>query len=197
MKDKRLFFITGSPSVGKTTVLLKTMEVLKKLGLKVGGIVSREVREEGVRVGFEVVDVEAGRRGWLAHVNQPDGPAIGKYRVNLKDLETVGADAIRNAVINAQIIIIDEVGPMELHSLAFKEAVVQALNSNKPVLGVIHQRARDPLINTIKARDDAEIIEVTHENRERIHNLLINKINQVIKEKPQSIGQQNKGLLQS
>jgi nucleoside-triphosphatase len=187
MKDKRLFFITGSPSVGKTTILLKTMEALKKLGLKVGGITSREVREEGVRVGFEIVDLETERRGWLAQVNQPDGPAVGKYRVNLRDLETVGADAIRNAVINAQIIIIDEVGPMELHSLAFKEAVVQALNSNKPVLGVIHQRARDPLINTIKARDDAEIIEVTHENRERIHNLLINKINQVIKEKPQSI----------
>lgn len=188
MKGKRLFFITGSPSVGKTTVLLKAIEALKKLGLKVGGIISREVREEGVRVGFEIVDVEATRRGWLAHVNQPDGPAIGKYRVNLKDLETVGADAIRNAVKNAQIVIIDEVGSMELHSLAFKEAVVQALNSNKPVLGVIHQRARDPLINTIKARDDAEIIEVTRENRERIHNLLINKINQIIKEKPQSIG---------
>ncbi len=188
MKGKRLLFLTGSPGVGKTTVLLRTMEALKNMGFKAGGIISREIREGRARVGFEIVDLEAGRRGWLAHVNQPEGPVLGKYRVNLRDLETVGADAIRNAVINAQIIIIDEVGPMELNSSAFKEAVVQALNSGKPVLGVIHQRARDPLINTIKARDDAEIIEVTRENRERIHNLLINKINQVIKEKPKSIG---------
>lgn len=155
------------------------------MGFRVGGMLSREVRESGARVGFEIVDFETERRGWLAHVNQPDGPQVSKYRVNLRDLETLGADSIRNAVAKAQIVIVDEVGPMELFSSAFKEAVVQAINSDKPVLGVIHHRAQDPLIDLVKKRDDAEIIEVTYANRGHIHNLLINKVNQFLKEKPQ------------
>jgi len=182
---KRLFFITGAPGIGKTTVLLRTVEALKNMGFRVGGMLSREVRERGTRVGFEIVDFETEERGWLAHVNQPDGPQVSKYRVNLRDLETLGAVSIRNAVAKAQIVIIDEIGPMELFSPAFKEAAIQAINSDKPVLGVIHHRARDPLIDSIRTRDDAEIIEVTYANRGHIHNLLINKVNQFLKEKPQ------------
>ena len=180
---KRLFFITGAPGIGKTTALLRTVEALKNMGFKVGGMLSREVREGETRVGFEIVDFETEEHGWLAHVNQPDGPQVSKYRVNLRDLETLGAASIRNAVAKAQIIIIDEIGPMELFSSAFKEAAIHAVNSDKPVLGVIHYRARDPLIYSIRTRDDAEIIEVTYANRENIHNVLINKVNQFLKEK--------------
>ena len=182
---KRLFFITGSPGIGKTTVLLRTVEVLEKAGIKIGGMISHEVREEGNRVGFEILDFETKKHGWLAHVNQPTGPQVGKYRVNLKDLEVVGAESIRNAVATAQVVIIDEVGPMELHSLVFKEAVVQALNSGKPVLGVIHQRARDQLIDLIRRRADAEIIEIAYANRENVHKLLIDRVNQVLEKKPE------------
>jgi len=182
---KRLLLITGAPGIGKTTVLLRTAEALKNIGFRVGGMISREVRERGTRVGFEIVNFETQERGWLAHVNQPDGPQVSKYRVNLRDLETIGADSIRNAVAKAQIVIIDEIGPMELFSPAFKEAVIQAVNSQKPVLGVIHHRARDPLINSVKTRDDVEIIDVTNENRGSLHNLLINRVNQILKEKSQ------------
>jgi len=173
---KRLFLITGPPGIGKTTVLLKTVDALKKAGFKVGGMLSREVREKGTRVGFEIVDFSTEQRGWLAHVNQPEGPQVGKYRVNLRDLETIGVNAIRNAVVNAQIVVVDEIGPMELYSSAFKEAVVQAVNSKKLLLGVMHHRARDPLINSLKERDDAEIFEVTYGNRASLHNLLIQRI---------------------
>jgi len=182
---KRLLFITGAPGVGKTTVLLRTVEALKNMGFRVGGMISREVREGGTRVGFQILDFETERRGWLAHVKQQEGPQVSKYRVNLRDLDAVGANSIRNAVEKAQIVVIDEIGPMELFSPAFKEAVVQAINSNKPVLGVIHHRARDPLIDSVRTRDDAQIIEVTYENRGHVHNLLINKVNQFLKEKPQ------------
>ena len=178
---KRLFFLTGSPGTGKTTVLQRTVEALKNAEVEIGGMISHEVREEETRVGFEIIDLGTKKRGWLAHVNQPDGPQVGKYRVILKDLEAIGAESIRNAVAKAQVIVIDEVGPMELHSLAFKEAVVQALSSSKPVLGVIHQRARDLLIDSIRKRADAEIIEITYSNREHVHNLLVDKVNQLLK----------------
>jgi nucleoside-triphosphatase len=173
---KRLFFITGPPGIGKTTIILKTLDSLKNMGFKVGGMLSREVRENGTRVGFELIDLDTGQKGWLAHVNQPEGPQVSKYRINLRDLDNIGADSIRKAVTNAQIVVVDEIGPMELHSSAFKEAVVQALNSDKLVLGVIHQRARDPLIDSLRKRDDVEIFEATYGNRTTLHNLLIGQV---------------------
>ncbi len=178
---KRLFFVTRHPGIGKTSVLLRAVEELKTKEYKIGGMLSREVREKGVRVGFEITDYHTGRKGWLAHVNQPVGPKLGKYRVNLKDLDAIGAESIRNAVENAQIILIDEIGPMELFSQAFREAVVEATNSSKPLLGTIHFKARDPLINTIKNRGETEIIEVTYENRAHLHKVLIGKVMQVLK----------------
>jgi len=177
---KRLLFVTGPPGIGKTSVLLRAVNALKKRGYRVGGMISREVREEGVRVGFEIVDFYSDQRGWLAHVNQPVGPRVSKYRVNLSDLNTIGVNSIVSAAANADIVVVDEIGPMELFSLAFKEAVSQAMRGNKPMLGTIHHRARDPLITSIKAREDAEILVVTHENRGSLHNLIINEVVQYL-----------------
>lgn len=180
---KRLLFVTGRPGIGKTSVLLRAVEELKTKGYKIGGMLSREVRDEGVRIGFEIIDFYSGRRGWLAHVNQPVGPRVSKYRVNLDDLDVVGAGSIRDAAKNAQIIMVDEIGPMELFSQAFREAVVEAMNSGKPLLGTIHFKARDPIINSIRNRDDAEIIEVTHENRtsKQLLNKIIDTVIQSVK----------------
>lgn len=179
---KRLFFITGRPGIGKTTVLLRATDALKAEGYRVMGMISREAREKGNRVGFEIVDLSTGQKGWLAHVHQPVGPQVSKYRVNLEDLNNIGAKSIRDAVTEAQIIIIDEIGPMELFSSQFKGAVSEALNSSKAVLGTIHLKARDPLIQTIKDRKEAEIFEVNYENRQSLHKLIIEKITQFLSE---------------
>jgi len=146
----------------------------------VGGMVSREVREGGLRVGFEIMDFSTGQRGWLAHVNQPTGPQVSRYRVNLTDLNAIGVNSILNAVNNADIIIVDEIGPMELFSQAFREAVAQAIESKKPMLGTIHFRVRDSLIDDIKKREDAEILEVTYENRTHLHAQIVDKVVQFL-----------------
>lgn len=173
---KRLIFITGRPGIGKTTVLLRVIKALKNEDYQVGGMISREVREKGSRVGFEIVNLYTGQKGWLAHVNQPTGPKVSKYRVNLEDLEKIGAEAILHAAENSDVVVVDEIGPMELHSSSFKRAVTQAMESGKPMLGTIHRHARDPLINAIRTREDAEIFEVTYENRENLHKTIINKV---------------------
>ena len=148
--------------------MLKVVEELRKRGVAVGGMISREVREGGRRVGFEIIDLATGRRGWLAHVNQPTGPRLGRYRVNLADLEGVGVKAIEDAVREADVVVIDEVGPMELFSGRFVEAVRAALASPKPVLGTIHYRARGPLLDEIRASREARIITVSLQNRDRL-----------------------------
>jgi len=172
----RLIFLTGRPGVGKTSVLLQAIELLKAKGFRTGGMISRESRDQGVRIGFEIVDLETGKKGWLAHISQPTGPRVGKYRVNLGDLNTLGAGSILRAAKEADIVIIDEIGPMELFSEALKEAVAEAISSGKPVLGTIHYWARDPLIVAVKKRKDAKIIEVTRNNRDKLSKLVAQEI---------------------
>ena len=166
---KRVLLLTGNPGVGKTTVLMKVVKALKERGIRVGGMISREVREGETRVGFEILDLSSGRRGWLAHVNQKNGPQVGKYRVNIGDLIAIGAQAILDAVENCDVIAIDEIGTMELFSGKFKEAVRKALGSRKLVVAIVHWKAQDALINEAKKREDAETTSVTLENRESLH----------------------------
>lgn len=173
---KRLIFVTGSPRTGKTTVLLRTAEKLGSRGYKLGGMISQEIRERANRVGFEIRDYALGRKGWLAHIHQPVGPRIGKYRVNLNDLNSIGTTAILEALKDADIVLIDEIGPMELLSELFKDAVQRVINSFKPVLGTIHYCTQNHLVKQIKSRKDAEIIEVTQETRDQLPNLIFDKI---------------------
>lgn len=172
---KRLLLITGSPGSGKTTVFLKTLQLLKTLGCIVGGMATREVRARGSRVGFEIRDLHSGRKGWLAHVNQRYGPRIGKYQVNLEDLNMIGVDAIASAVKDADLVAIDEIGPMELLSKRFREAVKRTIEGTKPMIATFHWKARDRLIETLRRREDAEIYRVTYENRANLHETIASK----------------------
>lgn len=165
---KRILLLTGSPGVGKTSALLRIVESLKAKGYNVGGMVSREARAGRDRVGFEILNVNTGEKGWLAHVSQNEGPQVGRYRVNISDLENIGAKAITSAVKESDVIVIDEIGPMELHSKKFKEAALTAAESPKLLIGVVHWKATDSFLTRIKDRDDAEVRVVTVENRENL-----------------------------
>ncbi len=176
MLTKRVLLITGAPGTGKTTVLAKTVDALKGRGVSVGGMLSREARDGCARMGFEVINLASGKHGWLAHVDQKTGPQVGKYRVNLADLENIGVKAIAEAAQKYDVIAIDEIGPMELFSQKFKQTVHQALESKKVVLAVVHAKAKDPLITETKRRSDAEVFTVTLGNRDNLAELLTKKI---------------------
>ena len=135
-------------------------------------MVSREVRENNTRVGFEIIDLAMNRRGWLAHVNKKGGPQVGRYRVNVEDLESVGVQAINRAVEACSVIAIDEIGPMELFSDKFKEAAQKALSSSKLVIAVVHWKASDRLVKETKSREDSEVFVVTPENREKLPEII-------------------------
>ncbi len=178
--QKRVLLLTGNPGVGKTTVLIKIVDSLKAEGISVGGMISREAREGNARVGFEIIDLTNSKHGWLAHINQRTGPQVGKYHVNLKDLDNIGAKAIADAAEKKDVIAIDEIGPMELFSQNFKQSVTKALDSQKLVLSVVHLKAKDPLITQAKQREDAEIFIVTSANRNNLPDKLKNKALEIV-----------------
>lgn len=157
--------VTGLPGCGKSTLIKELIA-----GKKVGGITTPEVRRGGWRWGFEIVDLGSGERGVLASVDIKRGPAVGRYKVNLKDLDEIGSQALERAVKNkeVEIVVIDEIGKMECFSERFKRAVIAALESEKKVLAAISYKDFDPLIREIKARRDCQLFYLTRENFEEI-----------------------------
>ena len=122
---KRLILVTGPPGVGKTSVLLRSVNGLKKRTYRIGGMISHDVREGGIRVGFEIMDFSTGQRGWLAHINQPKGPKISKYRVNLTDLDAIGVNSILDAIKNS-----DRQNARIEHDKALERAVLELLTDD-------------------------------------------------------------------
>ncbi|MGC9516410.1 MAG: NTPase [Methanomicrobiales archaeon] len=167
--------LTGPPGIGKTTVLNRIKNYIKGNNLVVGGVYCPELCQNGQRIGFKIIDLITNDEGILSHINI-DGPRLGKYRVNLKDLDTVGTSAIYKALDESDFILIDEIAPMELNSPNFCEAVLEAFNSSKPVIAVIHKRSKNPFIINLKKRDDVEIYEITKENRNTIHREVLRNI---------------------
>lgn len=163
--------ITGSPGVGKSTVC---RNVLKHLTCTYGGMVSADLRVKGERIGFEIKDIATGKQGILAH-RQGTGPRVGSYHVNIEDLNSIGVTAIRNALNSSELIVIDEIAPMEFKSPEFIKAVEEALDSGKNMLVVLHQKSTHPLVQRI--RREFQVYTVTKENRESLAPEIAGKIN--------------------
>lgn len=159
----RAWLLTGRPGVGKTTCL---REVLRRLRLPAGGFVTEELREGGVRVGFVLVTLE-GQRAVLARVGGSGGPRVGRYTVDIAALERVGIPAIRAALSRRELVVIDEIGKMEMTSEAFRRAVEEVMASGVGLLGTILRTAH-PWADRLKRRPDVELIEVTPGTRERL-----------------------------
>ena len=153
--------VTGSPGVGKSTLVAK---VLAAAGMNVGGVLARDKRYKDRRIGFELLDLASGAVGMLAD-ETGSGPQLGKYRVHPEDLDGIGARAVENA-LKCELIVVDEVGPMELSSRRFVSAVENALASPLPMLVVLHEWSNHRLAK--KIRSTFQVITVTRENRESL-----------------------------
>jgi nucleoside-triphosphatase len=139
-------------------------------------MVTEEIREGKTRTGFYVENIITHERGILAMVGSGEGPRIGKYTVSLRDFEAVGVKAIQAAIEDADVMVVDELGPMELNSGRFIESVEEALNSRKHIVGTIHKRATHPLVMAVKSNANFTIVEVTAENRGELPPQIIDRI---------------------
>jgi nucleoside-triphosphatase len=155
--------LTGRPGCGKTTLVKRAV---KNLSQRAAGFYTEEIRDGGIRVGFRLVTLE-GDEGVLAHIDFKTSERVGKYGLDLSALEAVGVNAIREAMQAKRLIVIDEIGPMEIRSVGFRAAVNDALDSELPVLATIFSRSL-PFTDAIKSRPDVVLIEVSLNNREQL-----------------------------
>jgi len=150
--------LTGRPRTGKTTIL---KEIIKDLDC--GGFYTEEIIQNNRRTGFKIKTLD-GKEGILAKEGLKGRYRLGRYRINLRALEEIGIRAMEEALKNKDIIVIDEMGKMEFFSKKFKDFVLNALDSNKRVIGVIHRE----FLDIVNLREDTKIFKVSLNNHQEI-----------------------------
>ncbi len=162
--------ITGFPGCGKSTLVNRIADRVKQEGLKVGGISTPEFRlDTGRRGGFLIHDIATGAEQVMASIDISSPVKVGRYGVNLNAIREIGVTAIDYATTSAELIVIDEIGKMELTVPEFQRAVVMAFDSSKPVLGTIGLKLKTHFVNQIKNRNDVTILTLTPEVRPTVY----------------------------
>jgi nucleoside-triphosphatase len=160
---KRVYLLTGKPGTGKTSLIKQAVAQFKG---KAGGFYTEEIRSQGVRLGFRLVTLDD-QEATLAHVDFSSRRRVSKYGVDVDSLDRVGVSALRRAVEQCDLVIVDEIGKMELFSAGFRETVREIMESDKRVLGTI-MLAPNLWADNIKRHPQVNLVEVTSTNYHRV-----------------------------
>ena len=160
---KQVYLLTGRPGTGKTSLIKQVVAGIKG---KAGGFYTEEIRSRGIRQGFRLVTLD-GQIAILAHVDIHSPYRISKYGVDIDSLDRVGVLSLRRAARECDLVVIDEIGKMELFSDNFREAILQIIDSGKRVLGTIMLNP-NPWADRIKRQPQVNLITVTRDNHQRV-----------------------------
>ena len=157
------YLLTGMPGTGKTSII---RQAISQSNCNAGGFYTQEIRSMGIREGFQIVTLD-GKEGMLAHIAIESPFRVGKYGVDISVLDSIGIEAIHNAVKQCDLVVIDEIGKMELFSPRFITAVQEALGSSKRVLGTITLKPH-PLADAIRQSRSIRVAELTRNNQKYV-----------------------------
>jgi nucleoside-triphosphatase len=165
--------LEGRPGVGKTTVTDRLADLLRARDVPVRGFVTRELREHGRRVGFALETLD-GASGILAHVELPGPPRVGRYGVDQEALERLAVPVIGQAS-RSEVVLVDEIGRMELASEAFRDAVTDLFERPVSVVATVMSK-RHPFADELKNRPDVDRVAVTAANRDALPEELVRRV---------------------
>ena len=182
--------LTGLPRSGKSAVMQKVIEMLvgertdeiRARGENptavriIAGMRTEPLIEDGERKGYRCIDIVTGEEAVMAHKDIDTRTRVFGFGIDKDTMNTVAIPAIRTAMDEAEVIVIDEIGKFSVESEEFVEIVREALELDKPTVMTLAKKSRHPLLQDIRRRDDARILEVTPVNRAllpyKIHKLM-------------------------
>ncbi len=154
-------FLTGPKQVGKSTLL---NAILASFSGKLGGF--RTVRLHSYLPGHYTVHLfspheepKPTEENLLFVCGKPGADTIDRF-------ERLGCAALRSSV-EADLLLMDELGPHETEAAGFQEAVWNAVEGEIPVLGVL-QEADSAFLKKIARHPNVFLLHVTEENRDAL-----------------------------
>lgn len=162
---RKHLFLTGPKQIGKSTAL---RALLDGRDIRLGGFRTQRIRVEG---GADIYMLPPTGADGFVEENILFRRRRGALMLDPAVFDRLGCAMLERSG-DADLILMDELGPTEGESYGFQKAVLTALDGDIPVYGVL-QMADSPFLDGIMARDDVCVITVTEENRNTLPQLLL------------------------
>ena len=171
----RALLLAGRPGLGKTTVIQKVVEIL---GERAGGFYAEDLRGPHGRAGFRLVTL-VGQTAVMAHIKfrRTGMPRVSRYGVEVGAIDGIGVAAIHGAMQARQVIVVDEIGKMELCCQHFKDIVMRAIAGPHVVVATVMSRSH-AWVNVLKARPQVTVWQVTVLNRDSLARQVVQWVDQ-------------------
>jgi len=142
---RKIFIISGPVGGGKTTFARAIIEFLKDQDIKAEGILSERVMEGSKTKGYDIIDITTGKREVFLTENERTGKeTIGKFYISPKGLERGRSILGELVTVKTGIVIIDEVGLLELQGRGWNDAIYQLLErSSNHILMTVRNKFVD------------------------------------------------------
>ena len=166
--EKMNIFLTGPKGVGKSTIVGRVMEDFISLS---GGFLTW----------FSGDRKAPDRCLYISDLNKKTARAAVKFKDGRPSPDPSAFDDFGAELVSSggRLLIMDELGRFEAGCPRFHEAVIRALDSRTPVLGVVQLSAKSWL-DELSSRPDTEIIHVTAENRNLLALELADRIRKML-----------------
>ena len=153
--------ISGQPGTGKTKTVLRIAKMIEDK-FSIGGFTTHPIYEENELIGYNLKDFTTGEEELSASVRwdvkTPESRPLG---IRLDAVNRIATESVARAIENDDLILVDEVGKLVSESKEFSAVLKEALKCGKPMLITMHKRSRNPLLQSIRKRDDLRTLEVT------------------------------------
>lgn len=165
MREHSALLLTGVPGIGKTTVVRRVADELRKRKRRVGGFTTEEIRSGKERVGFRIETFD-GKSAVLAHVSIRSEHRVSRYGVDVAALDEIVDEALAPSS-RTDVFLVDEIGKMECFSKRFVAAIEALLDSKRLLIATVALKGGG-LMATVKHRPDIELWTVTKSNRDAL-----------------------------
>ncbi len=139
MNSKKVFILTGKIHEGKTTLASNIAKEAIDAGLKVGGILARAEMEKGENIAYYVEDLKTHQREKLI-TKEPVTEYYDRFwsYYFLKDGMKLSLKCLSPRYLrDRDIVIIDEIGAMELEDRGYSKQLSKILNSDISIVILI------------------------------------------------------------
>ena len=168
---KPRIILTGDRGIGKTTACERTVRILRRRQVRCGGILTKKILDEqGSIQGIQVLDIlsDPPRECLLARTDQDlGGPSTGRYRFFPEGL-CFGNEALESGAVNANVLFVDEMGPLELRGEGFKDIPALIQFSKTPAIVVVVRKELATAVQKRFGHVDLDCLEITACNRDSL-----------------------------
>ncbi len=157
--------ITGPVGSIKAEALNKIMEMLRNQGKEVQGVMVGEVFTNNKLTGYTIFDIYSKKKVQFADITLVSRIKIDKIGVDTRLLDEVIVPSLQRAREQADVIVIDEIGKLEVTSKNAQKEINETLNYTKPMIVTVHKKSRNPVLQEIRALEGVRVFDITPINK--------------------------------